>query len=489
MRRTLFGKLLLVVLSFCILMTAACIFLMRAWHDKYHAQVDQIANRDTAQLIAQSDFFYDAESASVSDYHKAIATLAELNPAWEAYLLDDSGSIVASSVSQDNIVRNSVDVRPIQAFLDGAADLPIVGDDPQTLAGQEVFSASEISIPGCPADFLYLVLHRSDESSDLRGFKASQAIGETIRILLLTSILGVLAALVVMRMLTRNLGRLETAMQQFRADGFAALPAEHLPKESRFTDEVDRLTQMFWELAERLRNQMNAIRRGDEKRREMLANVSHDLRTPLAVLSAHLETLDLAPELEGLERDEYLKTCIRQCNALGTLVEQLLEAARIDAGEVDLHQETFHVGELLHDVAQKFRLRAKKSNVELTVDCLRNLPLVQGDIGLIERVLDNLLDNAFDYVGPQGRIEISASVCDGRVRVEVRDTGSGLTPEEVNQVMERFYRGDAGRSSGGGHVGLGLAIVKGIVELHGGQFQLESEEGVGTRCTFDLPVA
>lgn len=282
MPRTLFGKLLIVVLLFCTLMTGICIVLMRTWHTSYHAEVDQIVNRDVAQRIVDANLFFDNGPVDVNNYHQAVAQLSRINPAVDAYLLDDTGQVMAASLPSSQIARQTVNVAPVQAFLRTDASLPIFGDDPSVTLGDEVFSAANIVVPGCPARYLYLVLNRSDSGSALAPFRQSQAINETIGVLAFSAILAVAATIVVMRILTRNLGRLESAMHTFRASGFTALSATSPSGKSGRGDEIDRLTTMFWELAEKLRAQVQDLQHTDDIRREILANVSHDLRSPLA---------------------------------------------------------------------------------------------------------------------------------------------------------------------------------------------------------------
>lgn len=489
MPSTLFAKLLVVVLVFCTMMTATCILLMRGWHARYHEEVDQIANRDTASLLVGSSEFSDATQGSTVDQQQAIAKLARLNPAWDIYLLDAAGQIIGASFDSGRLARQRIDLRPVRSFLEGTDDLPIYGDDPQTTRGTGVFSAAAIDIPASQPKYLYLLLGRADHAAGLQDMRRSQAINETVWVLIFSAFLGLLASVAVMRLLTRNLGRLETAMLDFRGAGFRTLPERRPGNPSRSKDEISRLTDMFWDLAERLQEKIQALEQSDEVRRDILANVSHDLRTPIASLSAHLETLALDSGMTEAERDEYLATSIRQCEVLGAFVDQLLEAAYLEAGQVKLHAEPFQVTELLHDVAQKFRLRAQQAGIALAIECPSDLPLANGDIALVERALDNLLDNALQHTGPDGRVALAAKLRGNRVEIVVSDTGVGLTPGERERVRERFYRGDSSRGGGSGHAGLGLAIVNGIVALHGGQFDIDSEPGQWTCCKFDLPLA
>jgi signal transduction histidine kinase len=193
-------------------------------------------------------------------------------------------------------------------------------------------------------------------------------------------------------------------------------------------------------------------------------------------------------ELTDDERGEYLQVAMRQSRRIGLLVEQLLEAAKLDAGQVTVNVENFPIGELLQDVVQKFALAASDRGVDLDAEIVAATTVVNGDIALLERVLDNLIDNALRHTPAGGRVTVVAQPQGAGVRVAVRDTGAGLTPMEAERVFDRFYRGDPGRSSSAGQSGLGLAIVKSILELHGTTIAVDSRPGDGACFFFDLPV-
>ena len=226
-------------------------------------------------------------------------------------------------------------------------------------------------------------------------------------------------------------------------------------------------------------------------RRTLVANLSHDLRTPLTSLQAHLDTLATKDsELAPAERRGYLANASRQTRRLTHLVAQLLDLAKLDGGHIELHAEPFQPAELVQDIAQKFRLTATAREVLIRTDYSAPLPLVIGDVGLIERVLDNLIDNAIQHTPPGGVVTLRARV--GKpdtVLLEVQDSGPGIPGEQQGRIFERFYRGDQSRAGGTGSSGLGLAIVKGILDLHRVAITVDSFPGSGTRFGFELPTA
>jgi signal transduction histidine kinase len=242
-------------------------------------------------------------------------------------------------------------------------------------------------------------------------------------------------------------------------------------------------------MAKRIEEQIVKLEDQDRFRREMVANVSHDLRTPLTHLHGYLETLILKDDSLGPEeRLEYLEIALQHAKRLGRLVSDLFELAKLDAMIEPLERERMPVGELVQDIAQKYRLPAEDRGVSLSAELAAELLWISADVGLIERALENVLDNALRYTPEGGRIDIKLEPLGEWLRIEVCDTGPGIAPSELPLVFDRFHRvqksGDASEAMGSG---LGLAIAKRAVELHGGNILCESTVGEGTTFRFELP--
>jgi signal transduction histidine kinase len=276
---------------------------------------------------------------------------------------------------------------------------------------------------------------------------------------------------------------------RFQESDFSARPALPPPPAGR-GDEIDRLGLALRDMSARLASQVQRLKQTDVLRRELVANVSHDLKTPLATLQGYVDTLLLKEGvLDREERRNYLEIAARSCRRLSKLVSDLIELAKLDAQAVVPQIETFSAAELLQDIAQKFLLNARQRRVELAAVVPDRAPYVCADIGLIERVLENLLGNALAHTDSDGRVVLALEDHGDCVVLRVTDTGCGIAPEELSNVFERFYRVDGPRWERGGNAGLGLAISKGILELHGSDLQVESRVGEGTSFSCRLPVA
>jgi signal transduction histidine kinase len=253
-------------------------------------------------------------------------------------------------------------------------------------------------------------------------------------------------------------------------------------------DEIDELGAQFNAMAEKISLQIQELQRTDSMRREMVANISHDLRTPLTTMRGYLETLLLKNnELTAQEHKQYLEIALNHSRHLARLVEQLFELARLDSSEAVVYAEPFSIVELVQDVAQSYQLRAQEKSIRLDVDLNPDTPLIHADIAMMQRVLENLLENGMRHTPEGGRISISVDVDSGKVVVRVADNGCGIPAEEAPKIFDRFYQRDANSNvDDNGSAGLGLAIVKRILDLHGSVIRVSSDTNRGTTFWFYL---
>jgi signal transduction histidine kinase len=236
-------------------------------------------------------------------------------------------------------------------------------------------------------------------------------------------------------------------------------------------------------MAERIGEQWRALTRQDQQRRELLANVSHDLRTPLTSLHGYLETLSLkADTLSETERKRYLAIAIAQSVKVGRLAQALFELARLEHGGVQPAWEEFSLIDLLQDVFQKFELPAEARHIHLRADIPQRLPNVWADLGMIERVLTNLLDNAIRHTPAEGTVSVDLALRDNKVSVTVSDTGPGVAANLRDGLFERPF-GSGGTHRGGG---FGLLIVQRMLQLHHTQIRLVEHAGTGAVFCFEL---
>jgi signal transduction histidine kinase len=337
--------------------------------------------------------------------------------------------------------------------------------------------------------YLYIILGGEEYDTVAHMLRGSYMLRLSTGVVLAGLFFALLAGLFLFHLLTRRLHRLSTAMETFKSSDFSkAVPLEGDFRRTK-GDEIDRLGMIYTAMSDRMIHQMNKIRHADALRRELVSNVSHDLRTPLASLQGYLETLLMKGEsLTAPEQRQYLETALKHSERLGKLVAELFELAKLESRERQLDAEPFHLGELVQDIVQKFQLAAKTKEIRVQTKFSEDLPYVFADIGLIERAIQNLVDNAIRYTKEGGTITLSLIPEESKVTVQVADDGYGISQEDIPYIFDRFYQvreQDQERAEG---AGLGLAITRRILELHGSQINVLSELSVGTTFTFQLPV-
>jgi signal transduction histidine kinase len=386
-----------------------------------------------------------------------------------------------------------VSLGPVRRFLAGGSVLPILGDDPRDRTRQKVFSVAPLERSTSDTDstggYLYVVLASEEYDSAADMLRDSYILRLSLGIAASGLLVALGGGLGAFAFLTRRLRALSASIDEFRRRRLKGGPLAAQGSPAAAGDEIDALAASFEGMAKRIDEQMQELESKDALRRELVANVSHDLRTPLTTLHGYLETLSLKEEtLSAADRARYLEAALRHSQRLGRLIDELFELAKMDAGEMRPHPEAFSMSELAQDVVQEFRLRAAERGVRLEVSPATDLPFVEADIGMMERVLENLVENALRHTPESGRVSVRL-VPEGRLlHVEVEDTGCGIAPDELPRIFERFYRVASGASDTGGS-GLGLAISKRMLDLHECPLEARSTLGQGTTFAFGLPVA
>ncbi|ARA91897.1 hypothetical protein AWN76_001085 [Rhodothermaceae bacterium RA] len=303
-----------------------------------------------------------------------------------------------------------------------------------------------------------------------------------IAVALLAVVLALLLGAIFTDRLVRPLRRMTARVERIGAGDYGT----RLPADGR--DEFARLAAAINRMAAEVEQSMAVLRETDRLRRQLIANVGHDLRTPLAALQGYLEEAErhLASGRPEAAR-EALATAARQGRYLHRLVSDLFELSQLDQIPAPLRREPIPLAELLTDAARAHRAAFEQAGIRFDLDLPRDLPLLEADGVRLLRVLDNLLANARRHTPPGGAVRLRATAEPDRVHIDVIDTGEGLTPEEQAHVFERYYRGRHARTRGAGGTGLGLAISHAIARAHGGDLSVTSTPGAGSTFRLTLP--
>jgi two-component system, OmpR family, sensor kinase len=445
-------------------------------------EVNRELHHSTAQELVEHMVVVWREQGGPPDLRAQLADLMRVNPAVDFYLLAPDGRILSAGNPAESVRLDAVAIAPIErSVADPRAD--VLGDDPREPGTERPFSAAPIRVDGVLRGYLYVVLESGRYARVIEMVRKRYALllGVVIGLALLG--VGAIAAVLRYAAVVRRLRTLGARMDAFRRAQDEPLAAAALGPR----DELRRLEALFAELQQRVARQVAALERTDALRRELVAFVSHDLKKSLAAVSALVETLRTPPApLSAAQQAQYLAAAERRLAGLSGLVEGLLALARLEDPDVAPRCEAFAATDLARDVVQLYQEPARRAGVALDVAAGADVPQAWGEVGLVERVLANLLENALQHTPAGGRVDVRVERQRGDVSISVRDTGAGIAPEDRPRLFEPFYRGH-GEAADDARAGLGLAIARRIVELHGRELHVESTPRQGSTFRFQLP--
>ena len=245
----------------------------------------------------------------------------------------------------------------------------------------------------------------------------------------------------------------------------------------------------LYKYAQNKQSEIDELKRMATFRRQFLADVSHELKTPIFAAQGFVHTLLDGAAEDKKVRMKFLKKAARSLDGLDALVQDLLTVSHMESGDITMQKENFDLGEMIYDVFDQFEETPNSGTYKLFASCKRyEEVIIHADPRRIYQVLINLISNAIKYSNDSTKILVSVDEDDerGKMKISVSDNGVGIAPIHLNRIFERFYRVDKSRSKEKGGTGLGLSIVKHIVEAHGGEITVKSRVGKGTEFTFEL---
>jgi signal transduction histidine kinase len=350
---------------------------------------------------------------------------------------------------------------------------------------EKAFSAAKVTFNGQHEGYVYAILggqtYEALAKDISKNFVLKIALASIVAVLLL----GYLISILVVNQLTKPLTQLTTKVRGFQ---------QHMTGEKAHIkvsgDEINILESTFQQMQRKIKLQMKQIQSADQNRRDLITNVSHDLRTPLAAIQGYMDTLLIKKDqLDQEQRDNYLATASKHCVRLNDLVNDLFELSKLDSLAIKPSIEAFSMSELMQDVSMEFKMMAQQRNVDLKVDLLDGNTDVKADIGLMQRVLENLISNAIKHTPQNGKVLLKLAQKGDQFNVIIRDTGRGISEKELPHIFDRLYRAENTSDFNQSSSGLGLAIVKKIMDLHKTKIKVISQLNKGTQFSFRLPVA
>lgn len=489
---SLFAKLALALLLLTGLLSAALFSIWQNTSQAYSHEIMQRLNASIAMYV--TDAHQLIRQGEVD--HNALQTLAEramiINPSVEIYLLDTNGNIISNLIPKQQLHQTQIDLSAIEHFLSETPTLPIYAQDPKHPTNQKVFSVSPVMDNQHVAGYLYAIIGGRMYDTIAERLQSSYTLKSGLFAFGLSLLAAMILAGLVFYWLTHKLRSLTQEVQRFHLDNFQV---SHSASRQRFADamqqsygstELNQLSQSFYAMAQHIQSQFEQLGQADKTRRELIANISHDLRTPLAALQGNLETVQIkAARGEAVDQNTHITIALKQSQHLATLINQLFELSKLDAGIIDPSLETFSLSELIYDTLHEHQLAAQTKSLHFDFDIQAPFP-VHADIALIHRVIQNLIDNAIKHSPEHGTVTITLTNDNNKTRLSIKDQGSGICKNDLPFIFERFYQSSTPVKTAQQGTGLGLAIVKRILDLHHSTISVSSEVNYGTTFCFDL---
>ena len=457
-------------------------------------QAEQKLHVNLAEHLAHDnpllqDGVYD-KSALENLFH----TLMLLGPAFEFYFLDTQGNILTYSADAAKIKRKSVSLIPLKKLIDKPQQVPVFGDDPRDINNKKIFSASPVYQGERLQGYLYIIIGGEIYDSIFSQVQADKDLQKYGAFVIASLLLLLLILLAVFRYFTHPVRELAKQMQALKAVKFDQTKVQlkqwgSNSSHSIDSNEVSFLGTTFNDMVVQINQQFSLLTENDRVRRELLAHLSHDLRTPLATMQGYIEILTIkGDDLSSVEQQEYLATVQRNVSQLKRLIDQIFELAHLENGQVTVNLENFAIGELLHDILAKFTLIAADKKIVLTLQPQPCQFMVYSDIAKLERIMTNLLENAIRHTDIGGNIVMTVTQLATQVKVSVTDNGSGISKEDIAYIFDARYRASNAIEDNTQHAGLGLAISQKLSQVIKSELMVKSELGNGSSFSLSIPI-
>lgn len=450
---------------------------------EYNVEVTQRLNAPIAQFLSNEEPLIINGKYNDKALKKIAHDSMVINPTVEVYLLDKKGKILSFNLPKKSVMLTHVPLEPINDFLQKEVKLPIINQDPRNPESKKPFSAAKVITNGVDEGYIYVILGGKKYEELVDDLSKNYILKLTILAIIAVILMAVFIGLLILTKLTRPLKQLRDKVMHFQQYSGENSQVHH-------GDEIQQLNQAFEDMSNRIEKQIAQIKSTDQNRRDLVINVSHDLRTPLASMQGYLDTMLIKQKtLNDISMKEYLLIARKHCGRLGSLINDLFEFSKLDSNIVKPELEAFELAELVQDVTLEFSNSAQLKGIDIILNPLEGSSRVVADIGLMQRVLENLLSNAIKHTLKDGIISITMLRNKKSFTVKISDTGVGISASELPKIFDRLYQADNKSEDSSSSFGLGLAIVKKILDIHQTKIVVKSEINQGSIFSFSLPLA
>ena len=453
---------------------------------KFYSQTTQRLNVNVANHLIEEKFkntspFLQDGSVNKNLFDDIMHDMMAVNRAIEVYLLNESGEILYSVVldhSNPNEPLKKVRLEPIQQFIHNNQEY-ILGDDPREAGKKNIFSAGYFEKDNHKG-YIYIILASESYQQICDSLFEEYFTKLSIQSTLLTMFFALLVGGASVWFLTKSLRVIIYYVNKFKEGDLCS----RIPNAQQ--SDLSVLAVTYNNMAQTIAENIKEIESINKFRKELIANVSHDLRTPLTAIRGYIETLQMKDEsIKVDDRNEFMTIIEKSACYLSNLVNHLFEYSKLETKDIELNEEPFYISDLIFDLRDRYKILAQEKNIQLLVMIKSPIPPVMADVGLIERAIQNILDNAIKFTPVGGKIVIYVSSKFEKVSIKIKDNGPGIQKQNQELIFNRYVQRTVTYKEEG--IGLGLAIVKKIMELHKTNIKVKSFMNKGSVFEFDLP--
>lgn len=481
-KESLFWRISILFFLILVLLGVSYMVIMISMAKRYSDETTQRLNANVAShMLLEVTPFVDGK-VNEEALGKIMHSMMAVNPSLEVYLLDPQGKILSFVVLDKKVKLQYVSVEPIAAFLEDKGKSLIYGDDPRNPGESTIFSATSVYERGTHLGYVYMILASEEVETIATALQESYLLKIGVQSFILTLAAAFIIGVLVLWLLMKSLHNIIEIVKKFSEGDLNP----RIPVHSK--GELAQLSMTVNTMADTILRNMEELKEVDKLRRDLIANISHDIRTPISIIHGYIETLIMKHDsLDTQKQQEYMQTIIKSTERLKRLMTDLFELSKLESRQIKPKMERFFMFDLLQDLSRKYKLLAQERNIDLETELPSKMTVVCADIALIERVLQNLIDNALNYTPEKGKVKIKMEEVSRQVHVSVMNTGSGIATEDLPKIFDRYYKVENNKTNRG--TGLGLAIVKNILEIHDADIRVESERQGETIFSFNLPLA
>jgi signal transduction histidine kinase len=450
--------------------------------DEYFLETKQTLNKDVASELINDVPIFLNDSLNEGAVQEIMMHHMKVNPTVEVYIIDPNGKILTYDAPPEKIKKTHVSMVPVKELIRAKGKSYVLGNDPRNPDACKVFSVAPIKDKNYIKGYVYVIL-ASEEYDSISSMLMGNFIYKVgLKTFVITVLFAVLIGLIAIRYLTRNLKVIEEGVANFSKGRYDK--RIELTSQGEFSHLALCLNDMAGTISRNI-DQLKAI---EKLRKELVANVSHDLRTPIAVVRGYIETMLMKNvDMSSEDREKYLNVVLGSTKNLENLIADLFELSKLESEKVELNRERVNLMELLNDLSLRYKIIAEQKELELEL-VGNDMGVVEVDIPLMERAIQNLIENSMKFTPKGGKVTVEVSRKDDLLQLFVRDTGVGIAKEYLPFVFDRYKKLDSDKSQNAG-AGLGLAIVKRIMELHELKIEVSSIKNEGTEFSFNVPLA